>query len=474
MSLAHLEFDRPDERSGSLDAEYAVIGCVLHKNDAFHEIDNLVPEQFAEPFHGALWAAMAERIGKGLLAEPIGMVERFKSDSRFIELGGLGFLADLVDHAPPASMAAHFAGLVVESAQRRELALMATDVAARARGGQEPAADLIGSAEAALLAMQAHSRKTELMTAGTASARVLAYLDAGPEFVHGVRTGLEPLDEHLGPLLPGNLILFQGRPSMGKSAAAECVALNIAEQGAGVAQINGEMSEEEMAQRHLTDLCQRWYGFRGPEYRDIRRKRVEVTHREMLQRAHEHLQDLPLMMLKRSGLKLAQLRSLARRQAVAWSRAGIPFGALIVDHVGLLRTDQRMDRYEAQTEISNGLKELADELQCPIIGLNQMNRENERRDDKRPQLSDLRDSGSWEQDADFVIGFYREAYYAQRQTEPKGNGPEWGEWNQAKSSRKVEAIILKARAGECRTIDLWGDVARNAIRGSAPDMGDLV
>jgi replicative DNA helicase len=97
-----------------------------------------------------------------------------------------------------------------------------------------------------------------------------------------IKTGLDPLDEHLGPLLPGNLVLFQGRPSMGKSAAAECVALNIAEQGAGVIQINGEMSEEEMAQRHLTDLCQRWHGFKGPEYRDIRRKRIGVDQREML------------------------------------------------------------------------------------------------------------------------------------------------------------------------------------------------
>ena len=102
-----------------------------------------------------------------------------------------------------------------------------------------------------------------------------------------------------------------------------------------------------------------------------------------------------------------------------------------------------------------------------------MNRQNENREDKRPQLSDLRDSGSWEQDADFVIGWYREAYYAQRQTEPKKD-LEWAEWDRARKSRTIEAIILKARAGACSTVNLWGDVARNAIRGEVPDYGDLV
>ena len=118
------------------------------------------------------------------------------------------------------------------------------------------------------------------------------------------------------------------------------------------------------------------------------------------------------------------------------------------------------------------MKELADELGCVVFGLNQMNRQNESREDKRPQLSDLRDSGAWEQDADAVIGFYREAYYAERRPEPKKD-VEIAEWLRAKASRTVEAIILKARFGECTTISLWGDLGRNAIRGAAPE-GDLL
>jgi replicative DNA helicase len=188
-------------------------------------------------------------------------------------------------------------------------------------------------------------------------------------------------------------------------------------------------------------------------------------------------------MLKRSGLKLAQLRSLVRRQTAAWARSGIELGTVVIDHVGLIHPDQTTrDRYADQTIVSNTLKELAEELGCAIIALNQMNRENERREEKRPQTHDLRDSGSWEQDADFIIGCYREAYYAQRQPEPKvtkaGKAGEdqqlaWSEWDRARRSQTIEAIVLKAREGEIGTVKLWGDVARNAIRSAAPE-GDLL
>lgn len=126
-------------------------------------------------------------------------------------------------------------------------------------------------------------------------------------------------------------------------------------------------------------------------------------------------------------------------------------------------------RFEAKTVNSNDFKALGKELGCVVIGLNQMNRENERRDDKRPQLAELRDSGSWEQDADFVIGWYREAYYAQREPEPK-DAAAAAEWDARRSSRAIEAIVLKAREGETRTCTLWGDVTRNAIRGEQPEI----
>lgn len=464
-----------DRGPSCMEAEQALIGAVLFDNEAFHLVDvPLEPRHFFEGLHGRLWAFASERIGKGVSAEPIGAAQAMGADVAFKELGALGYLMELVDHAPQRSAAAHFAGMVLEQARRRDLIGLAGEVSKLARAG-EPASDVVGFAESALLAMQASGRQTSLVSAGEASARVLEALDNPSAAQGGILTGLGPLDAMLGPLLPGDLVLFMGRPSMGKSAAAECVALNMARFGHGVIQINGEMSPEQMARRHLTDLCFDEHAMRGPKYSDIRKRAVGQSERAMLGVAHELLHGLPLTMLKRPGLKLSQLRSLVRRQAAAWVRSDVPLGALIVDHVGLLKPDQRgMDRYEAQTEISNGLKELADELGCVVIGLNQMNRENERRDDKRPQLSDLRDSGSWEQDADFVVGWYREAYYAQREPEPADKGKaddliKWADWDRRKKSRTIEAIVLKAREGETGKVDLWGDVARNAIRGAAPE-----
>jgi replicative DNA helicase len=466
--------DRRDDVLCALEAEHAVIGILLMENEAIHSLDRLRPEHFSEPFHGKLFQAISETIGKGRAAEPIGMAQRLAGDRAFEDLGGQRFLADLLDAAPTTNMAEHFARIIVEAAQKRALLRLAGDIQTAAKSGESEASDIIGLTEASLLSMQATTRALTLVSAGAAAAKVLEHIDAPPEEVHGVLTGLAPIDDHLGPMLPGDLILGMGRPSMGKSAWAASVAVNIAQAGQGVIEINGEMSDIEMAQRHLSDLCHARWGARGPKYSDMRRRAVTLDQRRMLDGARDVMDHLPLMMLKRPGLKLSQVRSIARRQAAAWARKGVPLGTVIIDHAGLVKPDRsNNDRYADQTIISNGLKELADELQCPLIVLNQMNRQNEHREDKRPQLSDLRDSGSWEQDADFVIGFYREAYYAQRQPEPKKE-LDLAEWLRARNSRKVEAIILKARAGECKTIDLWADVARNAIRGAVPEDGDLI
>ena len=475
--------DLANSLPGNLDAEQNLLGILLFDNEVFHRLERMTPEQFSEPFHQRLFAAIISRIGQGNLAEATVIADALRADPAFEPFGGRNYLLNLVDHAPASANAPAYARLIAEHALRRQIAKLGDQLRGEAPNPDEDPLDLIGKAEASLLAMQVSNSETRLYSAGEASSRVLAELDTPKDHRKGIKTGLEPLDRMLGPLLPGDLVLLMGRPSMGKSAVAECVAVNMAapdwqnyvnnadampEALNGVIQVNGEMSPEQMARRHLTDIAFSAWQAKGPKYSDIRKGEVNYDQRQMLGRADEVLQRMPISMLRRR-LKLSELRSLARRQAAEWHRRGIGLSALIIDHVGLLKPDGgRMDRYEAQTEISGGLKELAAELQCVVIGLNQMNRENEKRDDKRPQLSDLRDSGSWEQDADFVIGFYREAYYAQRQPEPKKD-LEWDAWDRARKSRTIEALVLKAREGECGTAMLWGDVARNAIRGIEPE-----
>lgn len=463
----------------NIEAETAVLGGVLYQNDTFHMLEGVEARHFYEPFHGRLWEWIADRIGKGLLAEPVVSQQFFERDPAYVELGGITHLAMMVANAPPPANIAAYAREVVELSMRRDLLRLAVDLSHNAVEAVR-AEDAVGLAESALLAMQVASRRIEPITAAQAAARVLERLDAPEDEMAGIGTGIETLDEELGPLQPGDLVALAGRTSMGKSAAAEVIAYNIAARGFGVIQINGEMTVEEMAQRHLADICQRRHAERGPEYRDIRRRRISHDQRQMLSAAHGELSRVPLVMLKRTGIKFSQLRSIARRQAAIWARQGITLGALIVDHMGLIRPDHpSRDRYADQTAISNGTKELAEELGCPLLALLQLNRETEKRDDKRPKLADIRDSGAWEQDADVVVAFYREAYYARQQPEPKAGAPgskedaAWADWDRARRSPTVEAIILKARAGPPQTIKLWGDVARNAIRDRAPE-GDLL
>lgn len=468
----------------SIEAEQALLGVLLYDNDAFHRLEGVEPHHFHEPFHGRLFERIRTLIASGRLADPILMADGFTSDPAFEQLGGVRYLADLMDRAPQSQAIVDYGRVVAELAQRRDLISLGGEMANAARDSEIGPEAVISIAEAGLLAMQVQTRPMKLISAAQAAADVLADLDNPADRQAGVSTGLEPLDAHLGPLLSGDLVLLMGRPSMGKSAVAGCIALNVAQAGQGVIEINGEMTAGQMTRRHLTDLAQASFGARGPKYSDIRKRAVTLEQRQILDHAYRLIHGLPLLMIKRSGLKLSQLRSLVRRQTAAWAREGIVLGTVVIDHVGLIHPDQATrDRYADQTIVSNSLKALAEELGCPLIALNQMNRQNENRDDKRPQLSDLRDSGSWEQDADLVIGCYREAYYAQKQAEPLTNkagraGEEqqavWAEWDRARRSRTVEAIVLKAREGETGTVKLWGDVARNAIRGAAPEDGDLL
>ena len=178
------------------------------------------------------------------------------------------------------------------------------------------------------------------------------------------------------------------------------------------------------------------------------------------------------MMVKRTGLTLGRIRAMLNRQKMLWEAMGIPLRLVIIDHVGLVSPDQGgRSRNEDQTVVSGRLKELADELGVVMMALAQLNRQVERREDKRPMLADLRDSGSWEQDADVVIGTYRDAYYARREKEPKSD-MKLAEHLARASSPIIEAIGLKVREGEPGTAKLWASIGHNAIRDEPPAFED--
>jgi replicative DNA helicase len=183
---------------------------------------------------------------------------------------------------------------------------------------------------------------------------------------------------------------------------------------------------------------------------------------------------IPMRQIKRTGMKLSALRSLARREASLLARQGVKLGLLTFDHVGLLAPDGRTNGdYEAQSQIARGMKELAGELGVPVLALIQLSRKVEERDDKRPQQSDLRASGQWEENADTIMLAYREAYYAQKEREPVDNGApgamvKWADWDRRRKSTDLELILAKTRDGEGGDVRLWTKVGHHAVRGIEP------
>lgn len=463
----------PANMTANIEAEHGVLGAVLYDNDYASEIEGLEPHHFSEGTHAAIWSSILHLLAAQRIADMVTVGERIQEQPGFRELGGLKFLSDLVDNAPSKRVALDYARVVIERAAARQFATIAKEAAAEATAGANVAAT-IAKLESALLTVRTGERRASLVSANIAAQEVLHYLEQPEGSEVGVGTGLAPLDEHLGVMLPDDLILMAGRPGMGKSALAASVALNIARSGIGVIEINSEMTTAQMMRRHLTDLCFTRYEWKAPTYKDIRRRRVTPGQRGMLEWAAGEIADVPLALVKRTGLTIASLRALVRRQAAVWSAQGIRLGAITVDHVGLLQADGGgRDRYTDQTAIAISMKALADELHVPVIALVQLSRKVEDRDQKRPQLADLRDTGAWEENADVVIGVYRDAYYASREQEPKSDGRpnaelKWSDWDKRRKTKTIEAILMKVREGEEGVVELWASIGHNAIRGSEP------
>lgn len=453
----------------NLEAEQALLGSVMFDNDAFTDVDGiLAPRDFYEPFHQRLYKAIADDIRHGRLAEPTLLSSYFAIDPAFRQFGGLRYLADLVDRAPPGRYVADYAKAIRSAALRRDVIRIAGTVLERAQN--EADADggaLMADLEREMLAVR--SGKDDLAFQSWAEvSRQVCYGMERPDDRPLVKFGLPKLDNIIGGAERGDLIVLGGRPGMGKSALAACIAMNVARAGLGVAEVNAEMTTLQMGRRHLTDLAFERHGLDAPQYRDIRRGTLTEAQKLIIAETQHEFAHLPLMMVKRTGLTLGRIRAMLNRQRMLWQSQGVRLGLVVIDHVGLISPDEKVySRQQEQAIVSGRLKELAEELDVVMLALAQLNREVEKRDDKRPQLADLRDSGSWEQDADVVIGAYRDAYYARREKEPKKE-LERAEWIMRAASPTVEAIALKVREGDVGTASLWASIGHNAIRNEPP------
>lgn len=454
----------------NLEAEQALLGCLMFDNDAFVNVDEIVTrEDFYEPFHGLLFGAIARDIRAGRLAEPTLLQTYFKIQPSFHQFGGLRYLADLVDRAPPASQAASYAKAIRSASLRRKVIKIAGDMIAKAKEDPDTdGMDLMADLEGQMLAARSGKEDTGFQSWGEVSRAVVYGMDS-PDERRLLNLGLPKLDNVLGGAERGDMIVLGGRPGMGKSALASCMALNVALAGFGVAEVNGEMTTLQMGRRHLTDLAFTRHGRDAPMYRDIRRGNLSDLQKRMVASIQHETEALPLFMVKRTGMTLGRLRAMLAKRKMLFRALGIDMAMAVIDHVGLIKPDRETgSRQTDQTEVSGALKTMAEDLDIVMIALAQLNRSVEAREDKRPQLADLRDSGSWEQDADVVVGVYRDAYYARREKEPKRE-LERAEHFMRASSPTVEAIMLKVREGDVGTASLWASIGHNAIRNDPPE-----
>ena len=464
--------DAPDEPTRmppqNLEAEQALLGAILSNNDAADRVTQFLgPEHFSEAVHARIYEAATTLIRLGKLATPVTLKTHFENDQSLKEIGGPVYLARLAASATTIINADEYGRMIFELAQRRKLISLGTDVVNEAFEPdiESTAKDLIEKTEAALysLAEKGQFGKGFQQFQGAMKKAIDMAAAAFQRDGHlsGISCGLTDIDEKMGGLQRSDLIILAGRPAMGKTALATNIAYHVAknykaeyqpdgsvkvEDGAVVAFFSLEMSSEQLATRIIAEQT-------AISSEEIRRGKISEDEFQRLVEVSRDLQGLPLYIDDTGGLSIAQLAARARRLK---RQRGL--GLIIVDYLQLLAGSARKaseGRVQEVTEITVGLKALAKELDVPIIALSQLSRQVESRDDKRPQLSDLRESGSIEQDADVVLFVYREEYYLQR-LEPQVGSAEHQAW-QDKMDRahgKAEVIIGKQRHGPTGTIDL--------------------
>ncbi len=469
----------------NIEAEQALLGALLYDNAAFERLgDHLQSQHFFEPFHQRLFTSIEAHIRRGQLAEPILLAEQFTRDPAFEELGGVRYLADLVDRAPPAANAPDYARAVYDLALRRDLIRIGGEISTTAQAGDADlsATDQIEQAEQQLYQLaetggvsQGFVTFSDALQGALAMAAEAHSRDGG---LAGLSTGLIDLDQKVGGLHPSDLVILAARPSMGKTSLACNIAFDVARnyawepqpdgskktvRGGVVAFFSLEMSSEQLAMRLLAEVS----GVSGDR---LRKGEIDAMEFGRIRDAALEIQEAPLYIDATGGLSLAKLTARARRL-----KRMVGLDLIMVDYLQLVTTGSGGpdNRVQEVSMITQGLKALAKDLNVPVIALSQLSRQVENREDKKPQLSDLRESGSIEQDADMVMFIYRESYYLSR-LEPREGTEEHFKWQEQMDQVKglAEIIIGKQRHGPIGTVKLafneditkFGNLARDAAR----------
>ncbi|MEL7459991.1 MAG: replicative DNA helicase [Pseudomonadota bacterium] len=456
-----------DTEPHNIEAEQQLLGAVLTNNDIYDRVASVISsEHFYDPVHARIFDVAAARISKNALASPVTLKAFLEDDEGLKELGGPAYLVRLAGAAISSYAARDYAQMIYDLAIRRELMGLGRDIADKAgRVDVDTGPDeQIVEAEQALYALSGSGTTQQgfqsFLRAVTDAVGVAnaAFMREGG--LAGISTGLVDLDKKLGGLHKSDLLILAGRPSMGKTSLATNIAFNIAKtykkgalpdgsegsvDGGVVGFFSLEMSAEQLAARVLSEASE------VPSEQIRRGDLTEGEFRRFVDAA-KTLEACPLFIDDTPALPISQLAARARRL-----KREHGLDVLIIDYLQLVRPAKAKDsRVNEVSEITQGLKAIAKELDIPVIALSQLSRQVESRDDKRPQLSDLRESGSIEQDADVVMFVFREEYYKEREKPGDHDLEAMAKWQEEmeRLHGRAEVIVGKQRHGPIGTIEL--------------------
>ena len=444
-----------EELPNNIEAEQSVIGSILLSNEIFDDINMLISSKnFYDPMHQKIFSAIESLIYKGMLANPITLKNFFENEKD--ELNIPEYLVKITKFSSSTRQTIEYSKLIYDLYVKRELIKISGNVidAAKLNDLDNDGQKIIENFEKSLF---------DLAEKGSFSSSLIKFDEAmrqtiemasnaykNEEGIVGVPSGLSDLDDRLGGLHKSDLVIIAGRPSMGKTALATNIAFNAAKKiqndgrKSSIAFFSLEMSSEQLSTRILAEQSR-------IKSNDIRRGKISEDQFDKFIETSKNVSELPLYIDETPAISIAALSNRARRIKRLYG-----LDMVVVDYIQLMRASNfKEGRVQEISEITQGLKALAKELSVPVLALSQLSRAVEQRDDKKPQLSDLRESGSIEQDADVVMFVYREAYYL-KVKEPRPATVDHAEW-QAKMnevSHLAELIIGKQRHGPTGTITL--------------------
>jgi replicative DNA helicase len=462
-----MEQEAPRQVPYDIDVEQALLGAILVDNYSLERVSStLKAEHFYDPLHQRLYEAIERMWGKGHAVTPLTLKASMEGDAGLAEVGGHAYLVSLARAAPALPNVKDYARILADLAMRRELIRIGEDIvntAFEAPIEVGPGAQ-IEEAEKALYRVAERGRFGEgpltfdvaLSQAVMSAERALAR----GGHISGVSTGYTDLDALLGGLHPSDLIIVAGRPGMGKTALATNMAFYAArlwakdkadgtepKRGAPVLLFSLEMAASQLSARILSEQTE-------IEMRKIRTGRFTDSEWDRFVHTAQVLGDLPLYIDDTGGISIAQIAARARRM-----KREKHIGMIVVDYLQLVEPSKRAEnRVQEISEVTKGFKALAKELSVPVIALSQLSRGVDNRDDKRPVLSDLRESGSIEQDADVVMFVYREEYYL-KPREPEAGTSEYDQWVEKldRVHNRAEVLVEKHRHGPTNKVELFFD-----------------